>query len=163
MRFRTDGVPYQPIRPLPRRLQQAVTSRIKIMGRLDIAEKRLPQDGRIVLKIAGKDYDCRLSTMPTQFGERCGAAPAAAKPGAALDRAHRHRRRGLSEAMQRLSRRSNGIILVTGPTGSGKTTTLYAALADINTPDLNIITDRGPGRDSARGHRSDRGASRRSV
>lgn len=143
VRFRTDDILYEPIRPLPKRLQQSVTSRIKIMGRLDIAEKRLPQDGRIVLKIAGKDYDCRLSTIPTQFGER-----------SVLRLLPRNQellsieRIGMDptgqEVMQRLSRRSNGIILVTGPTGSGKTTTLYAALADINKPDLNIITVEDP-------------------
>ncbi len=143
VRFRTDGVPYQPIRPLPRRLQQAVTSRIKIMGRLDIAEKRLPQDGRIMLKIAGKDYDCRLSTVPTQYGERCVLRllprnqELLSIENIGLDAAGQ-------ETIQRLSRRSNGIILVTGPTGSGKTTTLYAALADINTPELNIITIEDP-------------------
>ena len=143
VRFRTDDMLYEPIRPLPKRLQHAVTSRIKIMGRLDIAEKRLPQDGRIVLKIAGKDYDCRLSTLPTQFGERC-----------VLRLLPRNQELlslgniGLDEAgqttIQRLSRRSNGIVLVTGPTGSGKTTTLYAMLADVNTPDLNIITIEDP-------------------
>ena len=71
VRFRIDNILHEPIRPLPRRMQQAITTRIKIMGRLDIAEKRLPQDGRIVLKIAGRDYDVRLSTLPTQYGERC--------------------------------------------------------------------------------------------
>ena len=70
VRFRTDDMLYEPIRPLPKRLQNAVISRIKVMGKLDIAEKRLPQDGRIVLKIAGKDYDVRLSILPTQYGER---------------------------------------------------------------------------------------------
>jgi general secretion pathway protein E len=143
VRFRTDGIPYQPIRPLPKRLQQAVTSRIKIMGRLDIAEKRLPQDGRIVLKIAGNDYDCRLSTVPTQYGERCVLRllprnqALLSIESIGLDSAGQ-------ETMKRLSRRKNGIILVTGPTGSGKTTTLYASLADINTPDLNIITIEDP-------------------
>ena len=71
VRFRIDDMLTEPLRPLAKRLQQALTSRIKIMGKLDIAEKRLPQDGRIVLKIAGKDYDVRLSTVPTQYGERC--------------------------------------------------------------------------------------------
>ncbi|MFQ5515636.1 MAG: type II secretion system ATPase GspE [Myxococcota bacterium] len=143
VRFRTDDILYEPIRPLPRRLQQALISRIKVMGKLDIAEKRLPQDGRIVLKIAGKDYDVRLSTLPTQYGERCVLR--------LLPRTQdllSIERIGLDDQAQtllrRLIRRSNGIVLVTGPTGSGKTTTLYAALADINTPDLNIITVEDP-------------------
>ncbi|HTO09759.1 MAG TPA: type II secretion system ATPase GspE [Myxococcota bacterium] len=143
VRFRVDNILHEPIRALPRRMQQAITTRIKIMGRLDIAEKRLPQDGRIVLKIAGRDYDVRLSTLPTQYGERCvlrllprtqellsiekiGLTP-------------RHQ-----ETLRKLIRRSNGIILVTGPTGSGKTNTLYAALADINHPEHNIMTIEDP-------------------
>ncbi len=143
VRFRVDDMLYEPIRPLPKRLQSAVTSRIKIMGKLDIAEKRLPQDGRIPLKIAGKDYDVRLSTIPTQFGERCvmRLLPRTQEL-LSLDKI------GLQEEIQqilrRLIRRSSGIILVTGPTGSGKTTTLYACLADINTPEKNIITIQDP-------------------
>ncbi len=143
VRLRVDDMLYEPIRPLPKRLQQAVTSRIKVMGKLDIAEKRLPQDGRIVLKIAGRDYDIRLSTLPTQYGERCVLR--------LLPRTQellRIDKIGLGEGHQatlrRLIRRSNGIVLVTGPTGSGKTTTLYAALADINTADKNIITVEDP-------------------
>jgi len=143
VRFRTDDMLYEPIPPLPTRLQSAVTSRIKIMGKLNIAEKRLPQDGRITLKIAGKDYDVRLSTLPTQFGERCvmRLLPRTQEL-LAFDRI------GLDpdaqKALRRLIRRSSGIILVTGPTGSGKTTTLYAALNDINSPDKNIITIEEP-------------------
>ena len=143
VRFRIDNILHEPIRPLPRRMQQAITTRIKIMGRLDIAEKRLPQDGRIVLKIAGRDYDVRLSTLPTQYGERCVLR--------LLPRTQELlsiEKIGLSgshqEALRKLIRRNNGIILVTGPTGSGKTNTLYAALADINKPDQNIITIEDP-------------------
>jgi len=139
VRFRTDDILHEPIRPLAKRLQHAVTSRIKIMGKLDIAEKRLPQDGRITLKIAGREYDVRLSTIPTQYGERCVLR--------LLPRSQdflRIDKVGLSEVHQvmlrRLIRRSSGIVLVTGPTGSGKTSTLYAGLADINGPDKNIIT-----------------------
>jgi general secretion pathway protein E len=134
---------YEPIQPLPRRVQQAVTSRIKIMGKLDIAERRLPQDGKIVLKIAGREYDVRLSTIPTQYGERCVLR--------LLPRSQELlsiERIGLDELHQtllrKLIRRTHGIILVTGPTGSGKTTTLYAALSDINTPDISIITIEEP-------------------
>ncbi len=143
VRFRTDDMLYEPIRPLPRTLQQAITSRIKVMGRLDIAEKRLPQDGRIGLKIAGRDYDVRLSTIPTQYGERCVLR--------LLPRSQdlvRIENIGMSDHLQgvlrRLIRRSNGIVLVTGPTGSGKTNTLYAALADINSQEKNIITIEDP-------------------
>jgi general secretion pathway protein E len=105
--------------------------------------KRLPQDGRILLKIAGREYDVRLSTIPVQYGERCVLR--------LLPRSQELlsiERIGLESSQQallrRLIRRSNGIILVTGPTGSGKTTTLYAALADINSPDHNIITIEDP-------------------
>ena len=111
--------------------------------RLDIAERRLPQDGRISLKIAGRDYDVRLSTIPTQYGERCVLR--------LLPRSQELlsiESIGLSEELQhvlrRLIRRSNGIVLVTGPTGSGKTNTLYAALADINSQEKNIITVEDP-------------------
>ena len=143
VRFRTDDLLYEPIRPLPKRVQQAVTSRIKIMGRLDIAEKRLPQDGRIMLKIAGREYDVRLSTIPTQYGERCvlrllpRTQELLSLEKIGLDVENR-------TVFKRLIHRSNGIILVTGPTGSGKTTTLYAALSTINTPERNIITIEDP-------------------
>jgi general secretion pathway protein E len=143
VRFRTDDMLHEPMRPLPKRLQQAVTSRIKIMGRLDIAEKRLPQDGRIMLKIAGRDYDVRLSTVPTQFGERCvlrllpRTQELLSLEKIGLNPEHR-------SIFRKLIRRSNGIVLVTGPTGSGKTTTLYAGLSEINTPEKNIITIEDP-------------------
>ncbi len=143
VRFRTDDLLYEPLRPLPKRVQQAVTSRIKIMGRLDIAEKRLPQDGRIVLKIAGREYDVRVSTIPTQYGERCvlrllpRTQELLSLDKIGLDSGHR-------AIIRRLIRRSNGIVLVTGPTGSGKTTTLYAALSEINTPEKAIITLEDP-------------------
>jgi general secretion pathway protein E len=143
VRFRTDDLLYEPIQALPKRVQQAVTSRIKIMGRLDIAEKRLPQDGRIVLKIAGREYDVRLSTIPTQYGERCvlRLLPRSQEL-LSLDRiGMEEQQRGVFRS---LIRRSNGIVLVTGPTGSGKTTTLYAALSEINTPEKNIITIEDP-------------------
>ncbi len=139
VRFRVDDMLYEPVRPLPKRIQQAVTSRIKIMGRLNIAEKRLPQDGRIVLKIAGREYDVRLSTLPTQYGERCvlRLLPRTQEL-LSLDRIGLNPDGG--RIFRRLIRRSNGIVLVTGPTGSGKTTTLYAALSEINTPEKAIIT-----------------------
>ena len=143
VRFRTDDMLYEPIRPLPRQLQQAITSRIKVMGKLDIAEKRLPQDGRITLKIAGQDYDVRLSTIPTQYGERC-VMRLLPRSQELLSIGSIGLSRNLQSVLRRLIRRSNGIVLVTGPTGSGKTNTLYAALADINSPEKNIITIEDP-------------------
>ena len=143
VRFRTDDMLFEPIRPLPRQLHQAITSRIKVMGRLDIAEKRLPQDGRISLKIAGRDYDVRLSTIPTQYGER-SVLRLLPRSQELLNIESIGLSRELQDVLRRLIRRSNGIVLVTGPTGSGKTNTLYAALADINSAEKNIITIEDP-------------------
>ncbi len=143
VRFRIDDVLYEPMKPLPRSLQAAIASRIKIMGKLDIAEKRLPQDGRIRLKIAGRDYDVRLSTVPVAHGERL-VLRLLPDTQELLDL----EKIGFNEvqlgALDRIMRRPNGIFLVTGPTGSGKTTTLHAALAKINGPDKNIITIEDP-------------------
>jgi general secretion pathway protein E len=142
VRFRIDGILYN-ILALPRRFQSSILSRIKVMGGLNIAEKRLPQDGRIRIKIAGKDVDIRLSVVPTAFGER--AVLRLLDRGAQiLDLADIGFDPATHEKLSRLIRRPNGIILVTGPTGSGKTTTLYAALSKINSPDKNIITVEDP-------------------
>ena len=142
IRYRIDGVLYN-MHTLPRRFQSAITSRVKIMSKLDIAEKRLPQDGRIMIKIADKDVDIRVSVIPTTFGERIVLR--------LLDKRsifYSLEEIGLSQeklkVMNRLIRGANGIILVTGPTGGGKTTTLYAALDKINSPDKNIITIEDP-------------------
>lgn len=142
VRFRIDGVLYEIIRP-PKRFQNSIISRIKIMGGLNIAEKRLPQDGRIRLKVAGKDIDIRVSSVPTSFGERIVLR--------LLDRSSIMRDLtsiGFSQnnlkIMDHLIQSPHGIILVTGPTGSGKTSTLYACLAKINKPDLNILTIEDP-------------------
>jgi general secretion pathway protein E len=142
VRFRVDGVLYDIIRP-PKRIQSSVASRIKIMGGLNIAEKRLPQDGGFRIKIAGKDIDIRLSAIPTFFGERIVMR--------LLDRSSvliGLEELGFSKdylgVMHRLIGLSHGILLVTGPTGSGKTTTLYAALSRINKPGINIITVEDP-------------------
>jgi general secretion pathway protein E len=142
-RFRIDDVLYEPMKPLPRALQASIASRIKIMGGLDIAEKRLPQDGRIRLKIAGRDYDVRLSTIPVAFGERLvlRLLPSSQE---LLDLATIGFGETQLQSIERLVRRPNGIVLVTGPTGSGKTTTLHAALARINDRDKNIITVEDP-------------------
>src|SRR5690606_11263045 len=136
VRFRVDGVLKEVIKP-PKRIQKAITSRIKIMGQLNIAETRLPQDGRIRIKIAGKEVDIRLSTIPTAWGESCVMR--------LLDKSNMLRNLeeiGFEpeqlELIEQLIHRSHGIFLVTGPTGSGKTTTLYAALNRINRPDLKI-------------------------
>jgi general secretion pathway protein E len=142
VRFRIDGVLKEIIKP-PKRFQNTILSRVKIMAGLNIAEKRLPQDGRIRLKIAGKDIDVRVSTVPSTYGERIVMR--------LLDRSSVLRDLdtvGFSQRNYRiiseLITKSHGIILVTGPTGSGKTSTLYGCLAKINAPDLNILTIEDP-------------------
>jgi general secretion pathway protein E len=142
VRFRVDGVLNEIIKP-PKRFKDAITSRVKIMAGLNIAEKRLPQDGRIRLKVAGKDIDIRVSTVPTTYGERIVMR--------LLDRSSVMKdldtigfsQRNLAGVNQLITK-SHGIILVTGPTGSGKTTTLYGCLSKINKPDLNILTIEDP-------------------
>ena len=143
VRFRIDDVLYEPMKPLPRALQAAIASRIKIMGNLDIAEKRLPQDGRIRLKIAGRDYDVRLSTVPIAHGERL-VLRLLPDTQELLDLEKIGFNQSQLAALDRIMRRPNGIFLVTGPTGSGKTTTLHACLAKVNGPDKNIITIEDP-------------------
>jgi len=142
VRYRIDGVLREVIRP-PKRFQASIASRIKIMGGLNIAEKRLPQDGRIRIKIAGKDVDIRLSTVPTAHGERI-VMRLLDKSNVLLDLADLGFEDWQLKVVDGLVTRSHGIVLVTGPTGSGKTTTLYAALAKINSPDLNILTIEDP-------------------
>jgi general secretion pathway protein E len=142
VRYRIDGVLREVIRP-PKRYQASIASRIKIMGGLNIAEKRLPQDGRIRIKIAGKDVDIRLSTVPTANGERI-VMRLLDKSNVLLDLSELGLEPWQLEAVDGLAHRAHGIVLVTGPTGSGKTTTLYAALARINSPDLNILTIEDP-------------------
>ena len=142
IRFRVDGVLSEIIKP-PKRAQNTIISRVKIMAGLNIAEKRLPQDGRIRLKVAGRDIDVRVSTVPTTYGERIVMR--------LLDRSSVLRDLdtiGFSRrnylVISELIKKSHGIILVTGPTGSGKTSTLYGCLAKINSPDLNILTIEDP-------------------
>jgi general secretion pathway protein E len=143
VRFRIDDVLYEPIKPLPSSLHASIVSRIKIMGGLNIAEKRLPQDGRIRLKIAGRDYDVRLSTLPIAYGERV-VMRLLPRTQEMLDLEKIGFGKDQLRALSRLIARPNGIILVTGPTGSGKTTTLYGALSRINATDKNIITIEDP-------------------
>lgn len=142
VRFRVDGVLHD-VASEDKSFQAAIISRIKIMAGLNIAEKRLPQDGRIGLKIAGNEVDIRVSTVPTQFGERI-VMRLLDKSGAVLDIDQLGISSQTLQPLKKLIQKPNGIILVTGPTGSGKTTTLYACLTNINKPDLNILTVEDP-------------------
>jgi len=142
VRFRIDGVLQEIIKP-PKRYQNSIVSRVKVMGQLNIAEKRLPQDGRIRIKLAGRDIDIRLSTIPTSHGERI-VMRLLDKTAVLLDLVEIGMSPETLKSVDAIIHRSHGIMLVTGPTGSGKTTTLYAALARINTPDLNILTVEDP-------------------
>lgn len=142
IRYRIDGVLYEKLHPA-RVLAPLLISRLKVMAKLDIAEKRLPQDGRIALRIAGRAIDVRVSTIPTHYGERI-VLRLLDKQAAPLDL----KRLGMSDntltLMQNLIARPHGIILVTGPTGSGKSTTLYAALTVLNQTTRNILTVEDP-------------------
>lgn len=142
VRFRRDGILYLVLTP-PKIVHEALVSRVKIMGGMDIAEKRLPQDGRIRLLVAGVDIDVRVSVVPTTFGERVVLRLLDRKgAGVSLDAI------GLSASqstvMDNLLLRTNGILLVTGPTGSGKTTSLYAAMNRIDKSRRNVITIEDP-------------------
>ncbi|MDI6795515.1 MAG: type II secretion system ATPase GspE [Desulfatibacillaceae bacterium] len=142
VRYRVDGLLYDLTTP-PKRIHSALVSRVKVMAQLNIAEKRLPQDGRIEIRIGDKNVDIRVSTIPTAFGERLvmrlldKSSTILRLPDLGLAPKQR-------EIIDLLIRQPHGIILVTGPTGSGKTTTLYAVLSTINTPELNIITIEDP-------------------
>ncbi len=142
MRYRCDGVLYEMVPP-PRHLASAIASRIKVMANLDIAERRLPQDGRIELNVGGNPVDMRVSVLPTMFGESVVIR--------VLDRTNVGLRLDnlgmppdLLAQFRAVIRKPNGIVLVTGPTGAGKTTTLYSALAELNTIDVKIITTEDP-------------------
>ena len=142
VRYRIDGVLYEKF-SVPKPQQAAVTSRIKIMANLNIAEHRLPQDGRIKIRLSGKEIDIRVSVIPVAFGER--VVMRILEKGAFLFSLEEL---GMFEQdytlMDKMITRSHGIVLVTGPTGSGKSTTLYAALQRVNSPDKNIITVEDP-------------------
>lgn len=142
VRYRIDGILYNILTP-PKRLQSSMTSRIKIMSGLDIAEKRLPQDGRISVRIAGKEIDIRVSVIPTAHGERL-VLRLLDKQNLLLNLEDLGFSKETFEKIQELIQLSHGIVLVTGPTGSGKTTTLYSILNKINSPDKNIITIEDP-------------------
>lgn len=142
VRFRIDGV-LQDKMQIPRRHAGSVASRIKIIGKLNIAEKRVPQDGRIAIKVAGKDIDVRLSVLPTAHGERIVMRLLDKSAGAKdLDQMGLDPR--VYEKYLDLVESKHGIVLVTGPTGSGKSTLLYASLLAINTTDINILTIEDP-------------------
>lgn len=142
IRFRVDGILREVLEP-PRVLAPLIISRIKVMARLDIAEKRLPQDGRITLRIGGRAVDVRVSTMPTNHGERA-VLRLLDKQSAHLDLAELGMEPKTLNLLQHLITRPHGIILVTGPTGSGKTTTLYAGLTLLNDKKRNILTVEDP-------------------
>lgn len=142
VRYRIDGVLY-PVMTPPKRIQGALISRIKIMANLNIAEKRMPQDGRIDIKVAGRAIDIRVSILPVIFGERVVMR--------LLDKSRsfgKLKDLGFSERDYKLIENNihkpNGIIYITGPTGSGKTSTLYCILGELNKPDINIITVEDP-------------------
>ena len=142
IRYRVDGVLYDMLSP-PKHVQSTLTSRIKIMAQMNIAEKRLPQDGRIEIKIGNKNIDIRASTIPTAFGERL-VLRLLDKTHVLLSVSDLGMPKDRLKQFDALIRSAYGIVLVTGPTGSGKTTTLYAALSTINTTDINIITIEDP-------------------
>lgn len=142
IRYRIDGILYDRLSP-PKRIQSTLVSRIKIMAKLNIAEKRLPQDGRIEIKIADKNVDIRVSTIPTAFGERV-VLRLLDKTNVLLKLSDIGMPADRLQLFNQLIHMPHGIILVTGPTGSGKTTTLYAALSTINSPEINIITVEDP-------------------
>lgn len=141
VRYRIDGMLYQ-VETLPRKLHPAISSRVKIMAKLNIAERRLPQDGRLKIKTAGRGMDIRVSTVPTLYGESIVMRLLDAKGTLSLDSV------GFSDSHRELFasmiRQPHGMLLVTGPTGSGKSTTLYAALSSIDTVVKKVITIEDP-------------------
>ena len=142
IRQRLDGILYNMLSP-PKHVQSALISRIKVMANLNIAEKRLPQDGRIELKVANKEVDIRVSTLPTAFGERV-VMRLLDKSSVLISLTELGMPKDRFVPFSKQIHAANGIVLVTGPTGSGKTTTLYAALTAINNTDINIITVEDP-------------------
>ena len=142
IRYRVDGVLYE-MMPPPIQLARAVISRVKVMSNLDIAETRLPQDGRIELNIAGRPVDLRVSTLPTMYGESV-VMRVLDRGQVSLDLENIGLRSKDLDVIRKLIMKPNGIILVTGPTGSGKTTTLYSCLNEANNPETKIITTEDP-------------------
>ncbi|HCD26091.1 MAG TPA: type II secretion system protein GspE, partial [Gammaproteobacteria bacterium] len=142
VRFRVDGVMRTVVQP-KRELAPLLVSRIKVMAKLDIAEKRIPQDGRISLRVGGREVDVRVSTMPSNAGERV-VLRLLDKQAGRLDLARLGMAEHSLQALREIVHKPHGIFLVTGPTGSGKTTTLYGALAELNSREINILTVEDP-------------------
>jgi type IV pilus assembly protein PilB len=142
IRFRIDGVLHEMLSP-PKRLEPAIISRLKIMSNLDISERRLPQDGRIKLRYGSREIDFRVSILPTIFGEKA-VLRILDKEALQLDMTKLGFDEWSFEKFQRAIRQPYGMILITGPTGSGKTTTLYSAISTINAPEHNIMTAEDP-------------------
>lgn len=142
VRLRVDGQLREIVQPR-RELAPLLASRIKVMAKLDIAEKRIPQDGRISLRLAGREVDVRVSTLPSSYGERV-VMRLLDKQAGRLNMTHLGLMNNDYDRLKTLVHRPHGIILVTGPTGSGKTTTLYAALSDLNDGSKNILTAEDP-------------------
>src|SRR5438132_867818 len=142
VRFRIDGVLHEMLTP-PKRLESAIVSRLKIMSSLDIAERRVPQDGRIKLRYHTREIDFRVSILPTIFGEKA-VLRILDKDALQLDLTKLGFDPGALETFEKVIRQPYGMILITGPTGSGKTTTLYSAIHTINSPEHNIMTAEDP-------------------
>lgn len=142
VRFRVDGVLREILQP-PRNMGPVIVSRVKVMAKLDIAEKRLPQDGRISLKVGGRAVDVRVSTLPSGHGERV-VLRLLDKQAGRLDLEHLGMSKPIHDEVAGIIQKPHGIVLVTGPTGSGKTTTLYAALGMLNSKQRNILTVEDP-------------------
>src|SRR5213595_3775037 len=142
IRFRMDGVLHEMLAP-PKRLESAILSRIKIMSNLDIAERRLPQDGRIKLRYSTRESDFRVSTLPTIFGEKA-VLRILDKDALQLDLTKLGFDPWSLEKFNGVIHQPYGMVIITGPTGSGKTTTLYSAIHTINNPDVNIMTAEDP-------------------
>ncbi|HPI14795.1 MAG TPA: type II secretion system ATPase GspE [Spirochaetota bacterium] len=142
VRFRIDGILYQMFTP-PKKFQGAIISRIKIMANLNIAENRLPQDGRIQIKIGGKDIDIRVSVFPTYYGERV-VMRLLNKTDMNFDLSAMGFSAAVLKSFEATIRKTYGVVLVTGPTGSGKSTTLYGVLSGLRSPEINILTVEDP-------------------
>lgn len=142
VRYRIDGILYPMMTP-PKMFQSSLISRIKVMAKMNIAEKRIPQDGRAQVRLGNQEIDMRISTVPTNFGERL-VIRLLNKSGYFMQVSEFGLSRENERHLHDIFRQNHGIVLVTGPTGSGKTTTLYAGLSEINTPDRSIITVEDP-------------------
>jgi len=142
IRYRVDGILYDFLTP-PKWIQPSLTSRVKVMSKMNIAENRLPQDGRFDIKIGDQEIDIRVSTIPTSFGERV-VLRLLNKTGSLLQLSELGLEEKRLSLLENLVKSPNGIILVSGPTGSGKTTSLYSILSSINNPNINIITIEDP-------------------